>query len=498
MKEYTGFSTRDLLNILYRRIFVLKFMVLMFPLAVLAACLVMTPVYESTAKLMVTAKRENTALLQGPSDQGLSSYVNLNVDEIDLNSEMELLTSLDLWSRTVQAVGLSNLRKTGKGYLSRWKAQLSAVVSDWFGKKQQSANQTTSAHEAKEISEMAESLIKMVKVVPSPKSRVIEISLKYYDPEMTHKILSTLLDLYIPYHLEVYSTPGAQQFFSELGKKYYGEFDLADQRLGEFKKKWSISSPDKQKSESIALISQIQDTVMGLNANLKQYQNMLESLDAGRMPTGQLTPTKDRGSENTVIAVIATQLLRAQQKKLQTDQYFTPGSRDARVSDESVRELTRALREAIKSEVEIINAKTASLEEGLKSKEAQLKLFEEKSEESRKLELAAMIAKERYLQYVAKEQEARLENLKRSDRLINVSVVAKPFVPVAPTFPKTFLFVVGAFFLAFPLGIGTILVVSFFDHSFNHPKEVEAATGYPVLAVLNKLSNPRAEGVDGG
>jgi capsular polysaccharide biosynthesis protein len=69
---------------------------------------------------------------------------------------------------------------------------------------------------------------------------------------------------------------------------------------------------------------------------------------------------------------------------------------------------------------------------------------------------------------------------------------------VKPTFPKTFLFVLGAFFLAFPLGIGTILVVNFFDHSFNHPKEVEDATGCPVLAVLNKLSNPRAEGVDVG
>jgi uncharacterized protein involved in exopolysaccharide biosynthesis len=494
MKEYSGFSTRDLLNILYRRILVLKFLVVMFPVAVLVACLVMTPVYESTAKLMVTAKRENTALLQGPSDQGLSSYVNLNVDEIDLNSEMELLTSLDLWTRTVQAVGLTNLRKTGKGYLSRWKARLSASFSEWFGKKPQGSGQDISASEAKEISEMAESLIKMVKVVPFPKSRVIDISVKYYDPEMTHKILTTLLDLYIPYHLEVYSTPGAQQFFSELGKKYYEEFNSADQRLGEFKKKWSISSPEKQKSELIALISQLEDALLGLHANQNQYQNMLESLDAGVIPTGQLTPSKDRGSENTVVAVIATQLLRAQQKKLQTDQYFTRGSRDARVSDESVRELTKTLRESITSEMEVIKAKTASLDEGLKSKQAQLKVLEEKSEESRKLELAAMIAKERYLQYVSKEEEARLENLKRSDRLINVSVVAKPFIPGSPAFPKTFLFVLGAFFLAFPLGIGTILVLNFFDHSFNHPKEVEAATGYPVLAVLTKLTRPGVEG----
>jgi uncharacterized protein involved in exopolysaccharide biosynthesis len=229
--------------------------------------------------------------------------------------------------------------------------------------------------------------------------------------------------------------------------------------------------------------------VMQLGADLDQYQKILASLESGMMTTGQLVSTKDRGGENTVIAVISTQLLRALQKKLQTDQYFIRGSRDARVSDEAVRELTKTLREAILSEIAAIQAKKESLEEGIQEKEAQLRLLEEKSENSRKLELAAMIAKERYLQYVAKEEEARLENLKRSGRLINVSVVVKPSLPITPTFPKTGLFVLGAFFLAFPLGIGIILVINFFDHTFNNPKEIEAASGYRVIAVLGKLSS---------
>ncbi len=79
MKKDMGSSTRDLLNILFRRIYILVFLVIALPLAVLLACLLLSPMYESSGKVLVTASAESTTLLQSPAESTTSQYVNLTV-----------------------------------------------------------------------------------------------------------------------------------------------------------------------------------------------------------------------------------------------------------------------------------------------------------------------------------------------------------------------------------------------------------------------------------
>ncbi|AFM23666.1 GumC family protein [Desulfomonile tiedjei] len=488
MKQDATFSLRDTLNVFYRKIIWLKLTVLILPLGVLLACLFISPVYESTAKILVTAKKESSSLLQLPKDAASSTVLNLNVDETDLNSEMELLQSIDLWVRTVKKLGMPALKKQENGFISsvvfRVEDSLGALVGDSQDKKAQSKK------ESAEIHEEARKLAKKLKVVPAPKSRVIDLSFKYSNPEMAYSILSALLEEYVPYHLEVYAVPGAEGFFSGQGELFKEKLDTAENQLTQFKRKWGISSIDKQKTELITLLKQMADSFVELDANLSQYENMLSALKQDRMPTGQLTPTMQRGNENTVLSVIATQLLRAKQKQLIATQHFSPESRDYRDAEATVKEITEKFREALQTEIALLKAKRASLEESRKEKELQLQQLDEKGEELRRLQLAAAIAKERYVQYLTKEEEARVENLKGGKKLVNVSVVETPFVPKDPVFPKTLLMVVGSFFLAIPLGIGFVLLANFFDHTFDTPTDVENQTGLPVLASIRRLQLP--------
>ncbi len=219
---------------------------------------------------------------------------------------------------------------------------------------------------------------------------------------------------------------------------------------------------------------------------------MLASLRNNIIPTGQLAPGLQRGGENTVMSVIATQLLRAKQKQLQLAELFSPNSRDYLAGEEMVKDLAKKFQDSLESETQVLQAKRISLEGSLKEKRKELQQLEEKSEDARRLQLEVSIAKERYLQFVSKEEEARLANLEGGHRLVSVSIVGRPLAPSRPTFPKTGLFVLVAFILAFPLGIGAILVANFFDHTFDNPREVESATGYPVLAALGRL--PKTQG----
>jgi uncharacterized protein involved in exopolysaccharide biosynthesis len=201
MSDTPGFSLRDTMNVFYKKIILLKIALVVIPLGVFAACLALPPVFESRAKIIITAKKETPALLQIPKEMGPSAVMNLNVDETDLNSEMELLQSPDLWARTVKKIGLPALKKSQEGILASLLDGAVKSISELLGNPKTSL----SGSENPEVLEVARDLIKKLKVVPAPKSKIIDIAFKYDDPVMAQKILTTLLEEYIPYHLEVYS-----------------------------------------------------------------------------------------------------------------------------------------------------------------------------------------------------------------------------------------------------------------------------------------------------
>lgn len=485
MKVEQGLSLRDTLDIIYRRINLLRLTVLLLPVGVLVTCLLVTPVYQSTAKIIITAKKETSALLQYSRDAGPSAVVNLNVDERDLNSEMDLLRSPDLWIRTVKTLGVESLKPKSESLIDELLGRLDRFLETIGGSEK--VVMGAGSKESPEVYETAVNLMNRFKVTAQTKSKILDVSFKYPDPVQVHRILATLLDEYLPYHTEVYSVPGVEKFFGAQGDIYRTKLDAADEKLMQFKKEWGIALPERQKAELITLIKQIQDSLVDANANLSQYERMMASLNQGIIPSGQLSPSSQRGNENTFINVVAAQLLRAEQKQWQTAEIFLVGSRDFRSTSDMVRDLMNRFRGALQVEMEILRAKKASLEDSLKTKEQQLNLLEEKSEQARRLNLEVTVAKERYLQYLSKEEEARVETVKGAGNLLDVKAIGLPVTSPKPVFPQTFLFVLGAFFLSIPLGIGMILVANFFDHTFSNPRELGSSTGLPVLASLGLL-----------
>lgn len=473
--EKTNISLRDFLSVVFKRIYILVIFSVLIPLAVYAFCLFTDPIYQTSAKVIVTAKKENTGLLVGDKESRSSAYINLNVDETDLNSEMEILLSMDLWKKTVEKLGLDFF-----GFGNPDSTESDFKLLGRANKKADTSRETR-------IRDIAERLINSTDITSVNKSKVLDISFKYKDPQKAKRILSELLGMYIPYHLQVYANPGAEGFFSGQGEQYNSKYREAEKELITFKKKWGISEPEKQKAEMITLIGNLEDSLIDVNANLKQYKNMLESLDRNVIPTGQLATSVKRGNENTVINVIATQLLQAQQRREQTEKRYSRQSRDYKAADDAVTQLITRFQSALQGEVDVLQAKQASLIESLNSVKTQLLTLEEKSEEAKRLQLEANIAKERYLKYVAKEEEARLENLMQGNKLVNVNILSRPFLPTSPIFPKTKLFVIASLLVAFPLGLGVVLTLNFLDRTFDTPEELKESSGYPVLASLKKI-----------
>ena len=488
MTEEKGLTVRDILNIIYKRILILKLAVILIPLGVLLACLIANPVYQVGTQVIITAKQD-TSLLSSPGP-GPQRNINLNVDEIDQNSEMEILKSSDVWLRTVKELGTDFFRSRDWSIVGNLFGELGG-----FFKSSQKPEQEDNSELSREKS-IAKSLMSRLEVVPVPKSKILEVTLKDSDPDRVQKVLSKALDVYLQYHSQVYYLEGAQEFFSVQLAAAKEKYDLAREVLAQYKKQWNLALPERQETELVLTMKMLEDAMLETGNNLRQYQEMLTLLKNRQIITGQLSSGSQRGNESTVSNVIGVQLIQASQKLTQVGQIFTTNSRDYRESEALVTDLFSQFESALSSEAAVSLIKRTALEQAHMKIREQMRTLVEKGDALRALQLDLSVARERYLQFVAKDQAARLESSEDRKKLVDVRILGQPWVPKTPIFPKTGLYVFLAFVFSFPLGIGIIFVATYLDHSFDDPASLEAATGYKVLASFGTIKGeePPKEG----
>ena len=201
-----------------------------------------------------------------------------------------------------------------------------------------------------------------------PKSKVLDLTLKDSNPVRVQQILSKLLDIYIPYHSSVYAVHGAQVFFSEQLEAAKEKYDMARKNLTEHKEKWNLSIVERQETELITSLKTLEDSIIDADANVNQYKQTLDLLKKGDMPTGQLAPSAQRGSESTVLNVLAVQLVQAGQKQLQVGEVYTDESRDFRAARDQYMEALSKFASALASESAILEVKKTSLEREQKAR----------------------------------------------------------------------------------------------------------------------------------
>ena len=235
---------------------------------------------------------------------------------------------------------------------------------------------------------------------------------------------------------------------------------MARKNLTEHKEKWNLSIVERQETELITSLKTLEDSIMDADADVNQYKATLDLLKKGDMSTGQLAPSAQRGGESTVLNVLAIQLVQAGQKQTQVGEIYTDESRDYRVARDQQMEAFSKFASAVASVSAMLEVKKTVLEQNKKRVMDQMKTLIVKGDDARALQLEFTIAREQYLQFVAKNQAARIEASEGRQKLVDVKFLGKPWIPKNPVFPKTGLFVILSLIFSFPLGIGIIFVAA--------------------------------------
>lgn len=280
----------------------------------------------------------------------------------------------------------------------------------------------------------------------SQQSNVIDIIYLNPDPEVAAEIVRELQNIFISRQLEIFNKPQTN-FLLEQVKESENKLNKAQKDLRDFKSSVGISSIEEELNELLKQKS---------NAATVAYQAVDDSQN-------KLSELRDK----------ETELLNT----------YRPHSPPIVSIKKSIAEAERQLRERQNN---LTSTRNSTLSEQNASINRRINKLEEQRNHYNDLLRQVQVEEENYKNYMARSEEARINETLGEQKITSISVVDTPDVPVKPATPRKKLILFSSILAGILLGAIVIFIREFFDESFRTPKQLARDLGMPVLTSLPK------------
>lgn len=486
-----------------RRVTVLEVCAVVFGLVVVGT-LIWPPTYQGTAKIFV---RDNRAeLLVSP---GLSSNTPQNpavvanpVNEEDLNSEMELLTSTYIIKRAIADLPPPVHHK---GFTAPLLNSVHFVLGlPGAGYDAMHDMPKVDPREACAIEleqHLSASIIK--------KSDIIEVNFRAHDPAWSKQFLELLISAYLDYHAHISHDPAAERFFTQQAKLLQVQLDDAEEQLRQFQVKSGITSVDDQRTGLVDRLDQLQLQLGKNQADLAFNEQQAISFKEMLDQTPERLSKETRQVQNMALAQLKPQVMQLRAERAELLTRYQPDSERIRQIDAKLAAAQKILDtedhlevsekstdvnpiwvtidsnlSQAKAQVSALKASQASIAEQVAAARQQLTDMATNVVVLDRLERSVQNAKDAYVSYTRKSEEARAAEALNRSRILNVSVAQPATAPLRPVSPKVPLNIFAGLILGLVLGVGAA-----YREEENDPKIYSSATisevsGLETVAVL--------------
>jgi uncharacterized protein involved in exopolysaccharide biosynthesis len=482
--EEEGISLRDLLAPLFRRKKIL-IMTLIAAFAVLVPLgLLVLYKFKSQMAILVNRERVDSPVTTGVPNQTITEQIAVAEEEI--NSEAELLLSQDILQKVVIANHLQDD--------TPW---LSSILPGH--------------DEAYRIATAVKTLARKIKVRPSTKANIIDVSYSSNDPKLSYSVLSSLAGFYLEKHAEVHRPQGSYEFFSAATDRYKNALDEAEARLRGFAKTSGGAAPDIERTDlDVQLansIGQLHTTQQAIAADEKRIGADKEQLKSTppRSTTQLASAPPDMLLQNLGSALLAaetkkTQLLlkydpsyplvkEANQELDEAKAAYDKAANTKYVTENTnvdpTYELLREDQAKTEADLAAQRASLAANQASIRSLEGQMTQLAEKGLDQSDLTREQKADEENYLLYLAKREQARTSDALDKTKIENVDLAIPPNIPVLPVMSPAMVILL-AFVLAAFTATMTTYAFDHFDSSFHTPAEVVDTLGIPVVVTMSK------------
>lgn len=400
--------------------------------------------YESRMKFLVNNERADLVITP---EKNQTAPVPGEVTETQVNSEIELLKSHDLLER----VALDH-----KLYL-------------------QYESNTSGEPSRKSVERATKKLNKTLRIAVVRKTNIIDVSYRNADPDVALAVLQDLSERYLTSHLAAHSAPGTDKFFAQQVEKYSSELATARTALTDFHLRKRLFSMPQQQSAVIEKLQDVEAELKDVGARLHEQQSRQD--ENGRQLAGtpeRLTTQVKQISNQYAIQQLEPVLTQLENRRIELTLNLKPTERRVvdieRQVENTKNDLDRIRAERTDERTSDLNTLYQGLNaeyskgqielRGLETRRAelarirwlylqQLADMDQSFVQLQTLEQNETEAKENYLMYTHRLDEARLAEALDREKFSNVTMIERPVSSPIPVFPQ----------MAIDLAIGILLSI---------------------------------------
>ncbi len=482
----SGFSVQDILFVLFKH----KWLILIFSLtgfgAAVAVFLHQKPLYQSQSKLLVRYVLERGTV--DPYHAQSTPGGPPGMGDPVINTEIEILTSVDLALEVAEAVGPDKLIPEAMGH---------AKLSDAAGV-----------------------ILANLVVGVGQSANVLHVVYGNEDPEMSKKVLNELVRCYFNKHLEIHRSAAAFDIVSKQTEEVREKLRKTEAELNKLRTDSGIVSLTDATSALSVQRAKSQSDLMDAKAEFAEQQASIASLEketaaevaAGSGEDSAAKPKKDAPVPAQVVSEYRTvkELLAFLQKRdMELRIKFTGGNRLVTLNRQQM-ETYETRRNSLlqrypklEQEVEVADleskgnkpnlvaerARLAAISAKIEVFESHLRILGEQFSEQygigariEELERRKQMEDAEYRSLEANLKNARIDQTLDPSRMPNITVVQQPTEPVKSFDEKMKKLILGLAGGGMALGLGiAFLIEMLLDRRVKRPIEIQARLQLPLL-----------------
>jgi uncharacterized protein involved in exopolysaccharide biosynthesis len=456
-------------------------------------------VYDAQMKILVKQNRVDPIVT--PDPQAPYRMIG-NVTDQDLISEAELFKSRDILEGAAVACDLPKPKQTV------WDAF--PVVNAFAGPAKKPA------YDIVTLTEAVRTLDDDIRAIPSSKSNLIDVNYSSTNPTRAACILQAMAKLYMEKHLSVHRATGTFEFFKQEADRYKTDLQAIESQLAQFGQKEQLLTEGTEKELAVRKLGDYASSLIDTKTAITATQARIRSLQTLANSTESRQTKAVRTSPNAALKELQTQLVALEMKRTEMLGKFTPNYRPLQDLEKQIQDLKDTIAEVQKVPfveettdtnpandwltVELAKSRSelASLQASAPAKAKAVDQYrsmaldiDQKNMQRADLVRVQKVTEEKYLLYLRKQEEARIEQELDRQRILNVAIAEEATVPVLPqpSLMPVKLGFVGLF--AALVACGGAFGADYYDRTFRTRAEIARFLEVPVLGTFPLMEDEK-------
>ncbi|HVT16746.1 MAG TPA: GNVR domain-containing protein [Thermoanaerobaculia bacterium] len=401
--------------------------------------------FAARAALLVQQTRV-AARLSAASREPAVTVKTGAVPEEEVNSEIAVLTSREVLAATVRATGLD--RAPSRWYLRALYAPLRVyenLYASFHGLPPPDPGDRA-------IRSLGDSL----SAERLKNSDILVVTVEAGDPHLAKVVLDQLLKHYLLHHLEVHGAGDVLPFFNRQASVLSRELAQHEEDLANLRHRLGAVDLAAERESQLAMDVKLREEDAMLGRRQVELDGQIATYDRALAAAAQSRERSQTLPADPTLQDFKSQVLRLELEQIRLESRYRDDSplvaenrAKLDVARHALEEERRNVLEHSPNLIEMdrerakclaeragIEERRAALADQLRRSHARLMELDGKTTESSRLQRLIRAAEEKYMMYLARGEEARIDSALDQHRFANISIVQQPAASLSPVRPK--------------------------------------------------------------